>query len=282
MTVELIEKHHCFGGVQYVYAHRSAVTQCEMRFGLYLPPQAEQHPVPVLYWLSGLTCNEQNFITKAAAQRVAAELGLALVVPDTSPRGIELPGDRESYDFGIGAGFYVDATEEPWAKHYRMATYVREELFAIVMKHFPVNPKACGIFGHSMGGHGALTLALNNPLQYRSVSAFAPICAPSQCPWGEKAFHGYLGDHRQQWHQYDACDLVLTKGWPHGEILIDQGTADTFLAGQLKPELFQTACVKVGVPLKLRWQKDYDHSYYFIASFIDDHLRFHARALASC
>lgn len=191
--MELIEEHSCFGGVQRVYSHLSVATQCSMRFGLFLPPQAQQQNVPVLYWLSGLTCTEQNFITKAGAQRVAAELGLALVIPDTSPRGVVLPGDNDSYDFGLGAGFYVDATQMPWAKHYRMATYIQEELPALLESKAPLDTQACGIFGHSMGGHGALTLALKNPQQYRSVSAFAPICAPSQCAWGQKALTGYLG-----------------------------------------------------------------------------------------
>lgn len=281
MVMELIEEHQCFGGVQRVYAHYSLSTRCTMRFGLFLPPQAQQQKVPVLYWLSGLTCTEQNFITKAGAQRVAAELGLALVVPDTSPRGIDLPGDHDHYDFGSGAGFYVDATQKPWSRHYQMATYIREELPALLQQHFPIDEKACGIFGHSMGGHGALTLALKNPTQYRSVSAFSPICAPSQSPWGQKAFTGYLGADKHPWQEYDACALLVTQGWPHQSILIDQGTADPFLQEQLKPELFQDACLRADVALNLRLQPAYDHSYYFIASFIDEHLRFHASVLVS-
>jgi S-formylglutathione hydrolase len=255
------------------------VTSCTMRFGLFLPPQAQKQRIPVLYWLSGLTCNEQNFITKAGAQRVAAELGLALVVPDTSPRGIDLPGDRDSYDFGIGAGFYVDATQDPWSKYYKMSTYICEELPRLLQQHFSLDEQACGIFGHSMGGHGALTLALKNPKLYRSVSAFSPICAPSQCPWGQKAFAGYLGTDEKLWKEYDSCELVATKGWPHQSILIDQGTQDPFLQEQLKPELFQEACLDAKVFLNLRMQKGYDHSYYFIATFIEDHLRFHAAQL---
>ncbi len=277
--MELIEEHYCFGGVQRVYAHQSVATQCSMRFGLFLPPQAQQQNVPVLYWLSGLTCNEQNFITKAGAQRVAAELGLALVVPDTSPRGVAIPGDNDSYDFGVGAGFYVDATQMPWAKHYRMATYIQEELPALLTAQAPLDAQACGIFGHSMGGHGALTLALKNPQQYRSVSAFAPICAPSQCSWGQKALTGYVGADRAQWSEYDACELIRSRGWPHQDILVDQGSADSFLREQLKPELLQAACAQAGVVLNLRLQQGYDHSYYFIASFIEDHLRFHASRL---
>jgi S-formylglutathione hydrolase len=279
MAIELIEEHECFGGMQRVYAHQSSATQCTMRFGLFLPPQAQQRKVPVLYWLSGLTCNEQNFITKAGAQRVAAELGLALVVPDTSPREVDLPGDRENYDFGVGAGFYIDATQSPWSKHYKMATYVREELPNILQQNFSLDEQACGIFGHSMGGHGALTLALKNPQQYRSVSAFSPICAPSKCSWGRKAFIGYLGTDEPLWKEYDACELVVSRGWPHQNILIDQGTQDSFLQEQLKPELFKTSCAKAKVSLNLRMQQGYDHSYYFIASFIEDHLRFHASRL---
>lgn len=279
MTMELINEHHCFGGIQRVYSHQSSVTACKMRFGLYLPPQAKKQKIPLLYWLSGLTCNEQNFITKACAQRVAAELGLALVTPDTSPRGVELPGDREQDDFGIGAGFYVDAIQEPWSKHYKMATYISEELPQLLQEHFSCDNEACGIFGHSMGGHGALTLALKNPKRYKSVSAFSPICAPSHCPWGIKAFEGYLGNDKQLWKEYDSCELVLERGWPHQTIMIDQGSHDPFLKVQLKPELFQEACLKAQVPLRLRLQKNYDHSYYFIATFIEDHLRFHASQL---
>jgi len=279
MAFELIEAHRCFDGTQYVYEHPSAITNCTMRFGLFLPPQATQHKVPVLYWLSGLTASEQNFITKAGSQRAASELGLALVVPDTSPRGIELPGDKDDDDFGIGAGFYLDAIKAPWSKHYRMFTYITEELPQLLNQIFPLDEQRTGIFGHSMGGHGALTLALKRPEQYRSLSAFAPICAPAQCPWGQKAFKGYLGEEKETWKNHDACELVLKNRWPHGSILIDQGTQDPFLDTELNPELFQAACLKANVDLNLRWQKGYDHNYYFIASFIDDHLRFHAAKL---
>ncbi|WP_419420609.1 S-formylglutathione hydrolase [Legionella sp. D16C41] len=279
MTIKLVEEHLCFDGLQHVYAHESSITQCTMHFGLFLPPQAAKHSVPVLYWLSGLTCSEQNFITKAGAQRVAAELGLALVVPDTSPRGTNLPGDSDNYDFGVGAGFYVDATQAPWSRHYKMATYIQYELPRLLEQHALLKAGNCGIFGHSMGGHGALTLALKNPQQYRSVSAFAPICAPSQCDWGKKVFTGYLGSDKKSWQEYDACELVINRGWPHKTILIDQGTNDPFLQEQLKPELFLKACKQAKVSLNLRMQNGYDHSYYFIASFIEDHLRFHADIL---
>ncbi len=278
--MELIEHHCCFDGEQFVYSHPSIETNCSMRFAIYLPAKAKQQPVPVLYWLSGLTCNEQNFINKAGAQRVAAELGLAIVCPDTSPRCIELPGDRDSIDFGIGAGFYLDAIEEPWSKFYRMESYITKELNELVSRNFPIDARRTGLFGHSMGGHGALTLALKNPNLYQSLSAFAPIAAPMQSPWGQKAFTGYLGSNKDLWKNYDACELVKQKGWPHSTILIDQGSADPFLKKELKPELFQAACVEAGVDLKLRMRKGYDHSYYFIASFIEDHLRFHAAQLS--
>jgi len=250
-----------------------------MRFGVFLPPQAQARPVPVLYWLSGLTCTEENFVIKAGAQRVAAELAIALVVPDTSPRGLGIPGESASYDFGLGAGFYVDATEAPWSKGYRMYSYVARELPTVVAEAFPIDPSRAGIFGHSMGGHGALTIALKNPGSYKSVTAFAPICSPMRCPWGEKALAGYLGSDRTPWHEYDATALIAERGWSGPPILVDQGTDDPFLADQLKPELLASACTERNVPLDLRMQDGYDHSYYFIASFIDDHLRFHARFL---
>jgi S-formylglutathione hydrolase len=246
---------------------------------VFIPPQAKIGPVPVLYWLSGLTCTEENFIVKAGAQRVAAELGLAVVAPDTSPRGLSLPGDADSYDFGIGAGFYVDATEAPWSQGYRMYSYITKELFGIVASAFPVDPARVGIFGHSMGGNGALTVALKNPSCYKSVSAFAPISSPSRCPWGEKALTGYLGADRNKWREYDATSLIEDRGWNGPAILVDQGTQDQFLEPQLKPELLKEACERIGVPLNLRMQEGYDHSYYFIASFIEDHLRFHAANL---
>jgi S-formylglutathione hydrolase len=233
--------------------------------------------LPLLYWLSGLTCTEENFVIKAGAQRVASELGIALVVPDTSPRGLNLPGDADSYDFGVGAGFYVDATQAPWSKGYRMYSYVARELPAAVAATFPVDPSRAGIFGHSMGGHGALTIALKNPGAYKSVSAFAPISSPMRCPWGEKALAGYLGPDRARWREYDATTLIEDRGWKGPPILVDQGSSDQFLDTQLKPELLRAACAERKVPLELRMQEGYDHSYFFIASFVDDHLRFHAR-----
>jgi S-formylglutathione hydrolase len=250
-----------------------------MRFGLYLPPAAEKTTVPLLCWLSGLTCTEENFITKAGAQRVASELGLAIAVPDTSPRGVEIPGDRESYDFGQGAGFYLDATQAPWAANYRMYSYVTRELPLLLASAFAIDSSRAGIFGHSMGGHGALTIALKNPARYKVVSAFAPICSATRCPWGEKALSRYLGADRASWAAYDAAALVEAKGWRGPPVLVDQGTADPFLEQQLKPALLEDACARAGVPLRLRLQEGYDHSYYFIASFVEDHLRFHAAHL---
>ena len=277
--ITIISQNKCFGGLQSVYSHESQETGCSMRFGVFIPPQAKIGPVPVLYWLSGLTCTEENFIVKAGAQRVAAELGLAIVAPDTSPRGLSLPGDADSYDFGIGAGFYVDATEAPWSQGYRMYSYITQELWADVAATFPVDPDRAGIFGHSMGGNGALTIALKNPSCYKSVSAFAPISSPSRCPWGEKALAGYLGADRNKWREYDATSLIEDRGWKGPAILVDQGTQDQFLEAQLKPELLKEACERIGVPLNLRMQEGYDHSYYFIATFIEDHLRFHAANL---
>ena len=276
-----ISQSRSFGGLQCVYAHAAETTGCDMRFGVFLPPQATSRTVPVLYWLSGLTCTEENFIVKAGAQRVAAELGLAIVVPDTSPRGLGIPGEADSYDFGLGAGFYVDATEAPWSRGYRMYSYVTNELPALVEEHFPVDADRVGIFGHSMGGHGALTIALTNPDRYRTVSAFAPIASPMRCPWGEKAFTGYLGTDRDRWRDYDATALLDARGWPGPPLLVDQGTDDPFLERQLQPELLKAACDRAGVELELRMQRGYDHSYYFIATFIEDHLRFHASRLSS-
>ena len=225
-----------------------------MRFGVFLPPQARARAVPILYWLSGLTCTEENFIFKAGSQRVAAELGIALVVPDTSPRGLNIPGEAASYDFGIGAGFYVDATEAPWSQGYRMYSYVVRELREVVAANFPVDSSRAGIFGHSMGGHGALTIALKNPQSYKSVSAFAPICSSMRCPWGEKALSGYLGDDRARWHGYDATMLIEDRGWSGPPILVDQGTEDPFLDIQLKPDLLRATCIERNVPLELRMQ----------------------------
>lgn len=277
MTCQLVESNQCFGGMQHVYTHHSQAIKADMRFGLFLPPAAEKHSVPLLFWLSGLTCSEQNFITKAGAQRVASELGLALVIPDTSPRGLNLPGQQEG--LGEGAGFYVDATREPWAAHYQMYTYISKELPQLLSSNFSIDKQRIGILGHSMGGHGALTIGIKNPQLFRSLSAFAPICAPTQSPWGIMAFENYLGPDKALWKNYDACDLIRERGWPHGEILIDQGSSDPFLSNQLKPELFMSACNEACVSLKLRSQKNYGHNYYFIATFIEEHLRFHAQML---
>ncbi len=275
--MQRIERKACFGGWQEVYEHASDALACTMRFGVYLPPQAtDSARLPVLYWLSGLTCTEQNFITKSGAQPYAAEHGIVLVAPDTSPRGDDVP-DADGYDLGKGAGFYVDATQTPWATHYRMYDYVVNELPALVEAHLPVSD-ARAISGHSMGGHGALVAALRNPGRYRSVSAFSPIVAPSQVPWGEKAFAAYLGDDRDTWRAYDATELVRD-AQERLPLLVDQGDADEFLDGQLKPDLLRAACAAAGHPLTLRLQPGYDHSYYFIASFIGEHIAHHAAAL---
>jgi S-formylglutathione hydrolase len=279
MSITLVSESRSFGGVQRVYSHDSSETRCTMRFGVYLPPQVEAGPVPVVFWLSGLTCTEENFIAKAGAQRTAATLGLAIVVPDTSPRGVTLPGDRESWDFGIGAGFYVDATRAPWSAHYRMHSYVADELPALVAQHLPVDPGRMSITGHSMGGHGALTIALKHPDRYRAVSAFAPIASPMRCPWGEKALRGYLGDDRSAWRANDATALLVDRGWTGPTLLVDQGLNDPFLDTQLKPDLLEEACRNAGVALNLRRHEGYDHSYFFIATFIDDHLHYHATHL---
>ena len=275
---ERIEHRACFGGWQDVYRHRSEVLGCDMTVGVYFPPQAQQGPCPVLYWLSGLTCTEQNFITKAGAQRFAAEHGIILVAPDTSPRG-EQVADAEGYDLGKGAGFYVNATRKPWTPHYRMYDYIVDELPAWVEAD-PAASQVRGIAGHSMGGHGALTIALRNPDRYRSVSAFSPIVAPSQVPWGQKAFSAYLGEDRQAWLEHDAVDLVR-RGGSKLPLLVDQGDADEFLETQLRPQLLQEAADAAGHPLTLRLQPGYDHSYYFIASFIGEHIAHHARAFAA-
>ncbi|WP_182336259.1 S-formylglutathione hydrolase [Stenotrophomonas acidaminiphila] len=276
--MQRIEHRACFGGWQDVYRHRSQVLDCDMTLGVYLPPQAQDGGrLPVLYWLSGLTCTEQNFITKAGAQRYAAEHGIILVAPDTSPRGDDV-ADAEGYDLGKGAGFYLNATQAPWAPHYRMYDYIVSELPALVEAQFPASD-ARAISGHSMGGHGALVIALRNPGRYRSVSAFSPIVAPSQVPWGEKAFAAYLGQDRDAWLQYDATALVAGAG-ERLPLLVDQGDADEFLEPQLRPQLLRDACAAAGHPLQLRMQPGYDHSYYFIASFIGEHIAHHARALA--
>ncbi len=277
VTLTLRSENACFGGTVGFYSHPSTVCNGEMRFSIYLPPQASAGTLPVLYFLSGLTCTEENFMAKAGAQQFAAKHGIILVAPDTSPRGAGIPGEDETWDFGTGAGFYVDATEDPWRSHYRMYTYVTQELPRLIADQFPADSTRQGISGHSMGGHGALICGLKNPTQYRSVSAFAPIAAPMQCPWGQKAFSNYLGA-QDTWRAYDASELVQTTqlNFP---ILIDQGMADSFLTTQLMPDLFEAACARVGQPLTLRRQKNYDHSYYFISTFIEDHLRHHAEAL---
>ena len=281
--LELLSKHGCFGGQQRFYKHDSKEIGLLMRFSVFLPPQAAQGPVPALIYLAGLTCNEETFMVKAGAQRVAAELGLALIAPDTSPRGAGVPGESESWDFGVGAGFYLDATQTPWAKNWRMESYITQELLPLITTALPIDPARVGISGHSMGGHGALTLALKHPALFKSVSALAPICAPTRCPWGRKAFTGYLGADESSWSAHDATALMgklSTAPYPGG-ILIDQGLADKFLTEQLHPHLFEAACNAAGQPLNLRQHASYDHGYYFIASFMADHLRHHARQLTS-
>lgn len=281
MSLENISCQKSSGGWHKRYRHRSSTLNCDMTFAVYLPPQAElDAKLPVLYWLSGLTCTDENFMQKAGAHKLAAELGLIIVAPDTSPRGEGVADDPDSaYDFGLGAGFYLNATQEPWARHYRMHDYVVQELPALIEANFPVTDKR-GISGHSMGGHGALICALRNPGRYQSVSAFAPIANPMNCPWGEKAFSRYLGDERSRWREWDACALLAdaTERLP---MLVDQGDRDDFLLDQLKPEALQAAAQAAEHPLELRLQPGYDHSYYFIASFIDDHLRHHAAALSA-
>lgn len=279
-NLNLLSEYQSFGGKLGFYSHASSTCNGEMRFAVYQPPQATQQPVPVLYFLSGLTCTEENFMAKSGAQRYASEYGLMLVAPDTSPRNTGIAGEDDDWDFGTGAGFYVDATEKPWSQHYQMYSYVVEELPTLIAANFAIEPKKQGIFGHSMGGHGALICAMRNPQLYKSVSAFAPITAPMRCPWGQKAFSRYLGSNQDTWLTYDASELIKQVGY-HSSILIDQGTADKFLAEQLLPEVFEQARASVNQPLNLRYQAGYDHSYYFIASFIEDHIRHHAIALAS-
>jgi S-formylglutathione hydrolase len=275
--MEVLSRTVSFGGEIQRVQHRSTACDCDMTFGIFLPPQAKQRPVPVLYWLSGLTCTDENFMSKAGAQRVAAELGIAIVCPDTSPRGTDLPGEHDDWDFGSGAGFYVNATQEPWSRNYRMYDYVTRELPVLVNGHFPATDR-CGISGHSMGGHGALVCYLKNPGKYQSVSAFAPICHPSDCSWGQKALSNYLGEDRDEWAEYDAARLIgdAVEKLP---LLIDQGTDDDWLSDQLKPGALEQACIASHYPLELRMREGYDHSYYFIATFIEDHLRHHAKAL---
>ena len=281
LQAELLSEHACFGGTQRFYRHASCEIGLPMKFSVFLPPQASTGPVPALLYLAGLTCNEETFMAKAGAQRLAAELGLALIAPDTSPRGANLPGEADSWDFGVGAGFYLDATQAPWSAHYRMESYLAAELLPLLTASLPLDAERLGVFGHSMGGHGALTLALRHPGLFKSVSAFAPICAPSQCAWGQKAFTGYLGTDESAWLAHDASDLMRrlpTAPYPGG-ILVDQGLGDKFLVDQLHPEQFEAACAAVGQPLLLRRHAGYDHGYYFIASFMADHLKHHAGQL---
>ncbi len=277
--LELLSEHACFGGMQRFFRHQSSAIGLPMRFSVFIPAHAEGERLPALFYLAGLTCTEETFMTKAGAQRTAAEEGIILIAPDTSPRGANIPGEADAWDFGAGAGFYLDATEQPWAKHYRMESYLHE-LRALVLDQSPIDPARIGIFGHSMGGHGALTLALRRPDLFRTVSAFAPIAAPMRCPWGKKAFTGYLGADESKWAEHDATALMSKAHAPFpGGILIDQGLADKFLAEQLYPEAFEAACAAAGQRLTLRRHAGYDHGYYFIATFVADHLRWHAAQL---
>ncbi|WP_186258032.1 S-formylglutathione hydrolase [Burkholderia gladioli] len=281
--LELLSSHAAFGGEQRFYRHDSAAIGLPMKFSVFLPRQAAHDGarVPALFFLAGLTCNEETFMIKAGAQRFAAEHGIALIAPDTSPRGANVPGETAAWDFGVGAGFYLDASEAPWATHYRMESYIVDELRALVLGALPIEGTRLGIFGHSMGGHGALTLALRHPGVWRSVSAFAPIAAPMRCAWGEKAFTGYLGEDRERWKEHDASELVARSDAPRyaDGILVDQGLADQFLPTQLNPEMFEAACREAGQPLTLRRHEGYDHGYYFISTFIADHLAHHAKTL---
>ncbi|MBB1631069.1 S-formylglutathione hydrolase [Cupriavidus sp. UME77] len=282
--LELLSEHGCFGGVQRFYRHASATIGLPMRFSVFLPAQALVQPerrLPALFYLAGLTCTEETFMIKAGAQRYAAEHGLILVAPDTSPRDTGIAGEADSWDFGVGAGFYLDATQAPWSQYWRMESYVTQELFDLVTTVLPADAQRVGIFGHSMGGHGALVLAQRHPGRFRSVSAFAPIAAPTRCPWGEKAFSRYLGEDRASWEQYDASALMARQAkapFPRG-ILVDQGLADKFLAEQLYPEVFEAACAAIGQPLLLRRHEGYDHGYYFISTLMENHLRHHAAQL---
>ncbi|BCQ54268.1 S-formylglutathione hydrolase [Burkholderia gladioli] len=281
--LELLSSHAAFGGEQRFYRHDSAAIGLPMKFSVFLPRQAAHDGarVPALFFLAGLTCNEETFMIKAGAQRFAAEHGIALIAPDTSPRGANVPGETAAWDFGVGAGFYLDASEMPWATHYRMESYIVDELRALVLGALPIEGTRLGIFGHSMGGHGALTLALRHPGVWRSVSAFAPIAAPMRCAWGEKAFTGYLGEDRERWKEHDASELVARSDAPRyaDGILVDQGLADQFLPTQLNPDVFEAACREAGQPLTLRRHEGYDHGYYFISTFIADHLAHHAKTL---
>jgi S-formylglutathione hydrolase len=278
-AMKLIGENRCFGGRQLRYSHSSGVLGCDMTFSIFLPPQAETGKVPVVYWLSGLTCTDENFVTKAGAQRYAADLGIAIVAPDTSPRGEGVPDDPGgAYDLGLGAGFYVNATQSPWRQHYRMYDYIVDELPALIAREFQVDSASVGISGHSMGGHGALTIALKNPGRFRSVTAFSPICSPLNCPWGEKALGNYLGPDRDVWREYDTTALLAASS-ERLPVLVDQGSADNFLAEQLKTPLLEQACAEAEYPMTIRMQEGYDHSYFFISSFIGEHLAFHAGCL---
>ncbi|MDA8051792.1 MAG: S-formylglutathione hydrolase [Rhodospirillales bacterium] len=279
MSLEIVSRSRSFGGTQFVYRHASSSTGTPMRFSAFVPPAAEQAKVPVVWFLSGLTCTEENFTVKAGAQRTAAELGLLVIAPDTSPRGEGVPGDPAgAYDFGLGAGFYLDATVAPFSRHYRMRSYIESELPALIVDVLPADLSRQGIMGHSMGGHGAITIALRNPGRFASVSAFAPIASPMRCPWGLKALTGYLGADRARWRAYDSCALI-EEGARLPRLFVDQGMADNFLQKQLHPEFLEEACKAAGIPLTLRRQEGYDHSYFFIATFMADHLRYHAKAL---
>lgn len=273
-VIETRSQHSCFGGIQGFYQHHSQVIGLPMRFSVYQPPQALQGNVPTLFFLAGLTCTEETFMIKAGAQRLASEYGLMLVTMDTSPRDAGIPGETDTWDFGAGAGFYLDATQAPWAKHYQMASYITQELRVLILKEFPADANKLGIFGHSMGGHGALTLALQNPGMFQSVSAFAPITAPMHCPWGQKAFSHYLGNSQTSWRKHDATALI-EDGARLPALLIDQGLNDQFLAEQLHPERLEMVCEKAGQKLTLRRHKGYDHGYYFISTFMADHLKHH-------
>jgi len=282
MTIETLSETSCFGGRIGFYRHTSSSNNCDMRFSVFVPPQALQGKVPVLTFLSGLTCTEENFMVKSGAQRVAAMLGMMLVSPDTSPRGEGVPDDPDDdYDFGLGAGFYLNATQEPWSANYQMYDYITKELPPVIFDHFPGDPERHGLTGHSMGGHGALTIGLRNPDMFRSLSAFAPICTTLHSPWGQKALGYYLGDDKSTWQDHDACEVARRSGsvTKYDRILVDQGADDPFLAEQLKPELLEAACKESGLPLELHIHKGYDHGYYFISTFIEEHLRFHAERL---
>ena len=283
MNIETLSETGCFGGRIGFYRHRSTVNDCDMQFSVFVPPQAEDREVPVLTFLSGLTCTEENFMVKSGAQRVAAELGLMLVSPDTSPRGEGVPDDPHGdYDMGLAAGFYLNATEQPWSRHYHMYDYITRELPPIVFNHFPGDPERQGLTGHSMGGHGALTIGLRNPEQYLSLSAFAPICTTLHSPWGKKALGYYLGSDTAGWLDYDACEVARRSGdvTRFDRILVDQGADDPYLAEQLRPDLLEAACKESGLPLELRVHEGYDHGYYFISTFIEEHLTFHHERLS--